>query len=207
MPKPHPAAKIPTASEIETKIARLQKGHDHVLDTVWPHTKTPIRIRVLTRSERQLQFAAAWKRFVDLGIDLVTLDNREEFCVEQVTQVLALAIMDPSRPTPGARHMCAPMFVDADECRDSLTDDEQVWLWDAYLALERESNPGTGDGMTPEVIEQIREAQKKRAPDLLKGIAPSTLRSFIAITDALPSNSQSGKSGSGPLPEPPGSSE
>lgn len=201
----HPA-KAPTPAQIEASIVRLQRGTDHYRDVPWPGGGALVRVRLLSRTERQLRFADALARFKAIGIDLVDLDTREEFAAEQITGVLAHAVCDPAKPIPGTKTMCEPYFLAiASElgcdletaARDTLTDDENAALWDVYLGLERDTNPKAGGGITAEVIALVAEAQKKRAPDLLKALAPYTLRSLLASTDSLQSISPSGRSGSG----------
>ena len=195
----HPAK--PTPAQIEETIARLQRGADHHVDMAWPGGAVRIRLRLLTRSERQVQFAEARRRFAALGIDTVDLDTREEFAQEVVNQILALAVLDPAKPIAGTKTMCEPYFADADACRDGMNDAENAALWDVYLGLERDCDPVVGGGITPALIEAIQDAQKKKAPDLLKGIAPYSLRTYVAITAGLLSSSPTGKSGSGDSPE------
>lgn len=197
----HPAS--PTPAQIEAAIARLQRGADHYVDIPWPGGKALVRVRVLTRTERQLRFADARRRFKAIGIDTVDLDTREEFAQEQITNVLAHALTDPTKPIAGTKSMCEPWFAATAaelECdletaaRDCMTDDENAALWDVYIGLERDADPKIDGGLTPELTERIVEAQKKRDPDALKGLAPYTLRTFIATTGAPPSTSPTGKS-------------
>lgn len=192
----------PNPSDVEAVIARLRRGADNYRDIYWPGANLPIRIRVLTRSERQYAFAAARRRFESaLGIQTVDLDTREEFAAEQINQVLAVAILDPGKRIAGTAYLCEPMFADGDDCRDSMNDAEQAALWDHYLALEQDTDPTIGGGITVEMIELVAEAQKKRAPALLKVLAPYSLRTLLAITDAERSTFLIGKSGFTASPE------
>lgn len=195
-------AKPEDPAAVETTIARLMRGADYWIDIPWPSAAEPCRVRLLSRTERQLAFAAARARFRALEIETVDLDSREEFAAEQINQILTACMTDPRRPISGTRGLCMRLYADADACRDAMTDDDQAWLWDAYLALEREGNPSVEDGsITPEMIALVAEAQKKRAPKLLKGIAPSTLRTWLATLAGPLSTSSTGKSGSGDSPE------
>jgi hypothetical protein len=218
MAAPHPA-KLDGAG-VEALRRRLLSGRQLWDDNHrWPGAELPIRVRVLGRGDRQLVLADARARMAELGFDPANLsiDDREEYATEQATQILSRAIchrpVDPRTGEPcdveAGRELVefVPVFT-ADEWRDAVDNAETEALLALYSAAERDSDPTVVElaDIEPAIFALVEEAQKKSAPELLRGIDICTLRSLLVSTEGprRPStSSRSGSSSSGATPAPP----
>lgn len=215
MTAPHPA-KIDGAG-VEALRRRLLSGRQLWDDNHrWPRADLPIRVRVLGRGARQQALADARARIIALGFDPANLsiDDREEYATEQATQILARAICrrpvdprtgEPCDATAGRELLEFVPIFSADEWRDAVDNAETEALLATYNAVERDSDPTVVElaDIEPAIFALVEEAQKKSAPELLRGIDICTLRSLLASTVGPRRSSTTSRSGSSSSAAPP----
>lgn len=179
------------SQEATSRWAKMRKGRKFTRDTVWPEEPDiPIALRVLTFSEVQESVADAARRFRELELPLPAQDITfaEDFQDEIMTQLLWRGCRDVNDHSK-------PACLSVKEMRDCTTIAQRSACYKEYRDLEDEIDPDP-ESMSAEVIDEIRDAIKKKQLDRLKSYGSTSLASFLLSTEPQHANSLSGSSGS-----------
>ncbi len=168
----------PLEAEALTVMGGLRKG-TAARDTVWPGTDIAIRMEVISDSDVQSSVAAAFRRFLSIGLPLPKDDITiaPDFENEVMLQVLWRACRDP-------RDRTRPAAASADAMRDVTTVAQRVAAYRVYRDLENEVDPDA-ETLTEELRDAILDAIKKKDAARLRAYGSRTLSSFL-LSGAVP---------------------
>lgn len=165
---------IRKVSRGEELIAALRRGTRAERECVWPGADGFDFVLVpLLCGQLQEAYADAQKRFDILGIE-VTLLTHDNFIAEVNTQVLAIAIRDPDDESRATR-----LFKTGAELRNLITEEERTDLTTEFIELQEAANPDL-DTLTPERLDEISEAVKKKDLSTLRSFGSNTLSFYLA---------------------------
>lgn len=160
-------------------LRKLREGKNLRRSATWPGSEERFWICVLTCDEIQDAQAAAAARWEELEL-AVTAYTVDDFFSEISTQLLARAMRTEDDPE-------VPLFASADELRALITPDERTLLTTEYIENQTEANPDETT-VGADVMEQIREAIKKKDVIRLSAFGSVPLAIYLLSTDDQPSS-------------------
>jgi hypothetical protein len=164
------------AARAQSLLAKIMRGSEPRV-VKWPGLDLDVKLRVLSCSEVQDCYAAAFARFADLKIPTDTVQTAGPFEEEIATQVLFHACL---KPDDGAR-----IAIDVDDLRDNTTPAERSAMFELYAGFAESVDP-IPTALTAEQRRAIADAVKKKDAASLKRFGSSALATFMTTSDAQP---------------------
>jgi hypothetical protein len=162
-------------SEAVLFLERVRQGTKAFRPVVWPGTEEQIGVVVpLTCAESDASVAGAWAHFNEMKVE-VNLYSSDDFHSELNIQVVSRAL----RKTDDHN---VRLFSSPDELRSYIRPDERTALTTEYVALLNEVNPSPSD-VTPELMERIGDAVKKKDVLTLSACDSSLLATWLVTTE------------------------
>lgn len=158
-------------------IERLRKGTDHSKEIHWPGSEERLIMRVLSCDAVQEAQSGAVARWDELGLEL-TLYTCDDYYSELQLQLLARSMRQLDRPDDR-------LFPEVADLRGLITPDERSLLASEYIEIQEHANPDIAN-VTPETIELLKQAVKKKDVVVLSGFGSSMLAIYIIGMESQP---------------------